>query len=430
MNRYFAKEFSVYKAVCKKYKVLLDKELQTLEQEDTHKPDPSEIEKVDIVAKVKAANEASVAEETMKEVQAARNALIKEHLVEIYTAHDKGKIAGLDKTIEKYSSTGNEEQLYQAVCNKYRVEKRETVMVLCDKAMAARVEFLQLERAAEIAGTAGTAAGTEAAAQVAGTVGSAGGAPASQEVFPHHQGAAVLVDVAEKKSVVVGGEKATPPGKKLKSSASEAVQLPGRGELSSAQLKKMLEDLYRTHAPDKLDNLPSVLSKYDGQEEDLYFKVCQKYKVAPQIKEASPVGNKKDRKSDAAKSSPAPSSPSEDADEDAPGAPSKAPGAEEPATGPFDADQQYLNYALEVLCVLLKGLASVCHIGQNLGLSDLHTQKLVHLLQKKEQLQKTNADPWRYTSSHSSFWDFTHLPPEQLRDFQVALRPEVVSDML
>ena len=32
--------------------------------------------------------------------------------------------------------------------------------------------------------------------------------------------------------------------------------------------------------------------------------------------------------------------------------------------GPFDHDDEYLKYAIEVLCVLLKGLAAMCHIHQ------------------------------------------------------------------
>jgi len=48
-------------------------------------------------------------------------------------------------------------------------------------------------------------------------------------------------------------------------------------------LRKLIKGVYEKCAPEKLSKLPSIFSKYDGLEAEVYRKACRKYGVTPEI---------------------------------------------------------------------------------------------------------------------------------------------------
>lgn len=54
--------------------------------------------------------------------------------------------------------------------------------------------------------------------------------------------------------------------------------------------------------------------------------------------------------------------------------------------GPFDNDPEYLQHALDVLCVLLKSLSGVFHMSANLHLPYSESANMLDALEKQREV--------------------------------------------
>lgn len=125
-------------------------------------------------------------------------------------------------------------------------------------------------------------------------------------------------------------------------------------------------------------------------------------------------------------------------DEDQEGAQKSAP--HDALAGPFDDAPQYLQYAMDVLCVLLKSLSSVFHLQSNLCATQRNVVAMVDALSRRREKAlhdealvaanpKVKKRRHTFKSVFQATWDFSQLPRPQLREYQVAFRPEVFAKM-
>lgn len=227
LSKYKGKEKTLYMAVCQKYGV---------------EPKDKKKKKVDKVSDEKAA-------------------VVKPLIAEIYKEHNPAKLDDIDTLLQKYK--GREEQLYHGICEKYNVESK-----------LPKTE----------GGEAGVADGKVDETEPAATNGKA---PTEGEAKPSTEsGDAPMPDAAE------GAEKKPPAAAEAgaeNSAAAEPTKEDGEAAPGappeSVSLKKaytdLIRDLYKEHNPTKLDSVDQLLTKYSGQEQDLYLTICRKYSVTP-----------------------------------------------------------------------------------------------------------------------------------------------------
>lgn len=200
------------------------------------------------------------------EIQKERLKHMKAHLRQIYSDNNKDKLSGLDRNFDsKYKN--REVVLYDAVCNKYKVAAKPHLIVNADGTENADL----LAVAAKLqpgAGSSGTSSG--------GIVPGPGGSGSTLQVpggpaGPFGGGSSANNSSAEEEE----GE-----GKKAKSHPSSIGNDgfgPFGGKLpdptppptTKPNFSALIHELYAQHNKEKLKELPKLMEKYQGQEDEL-----------------------------------------------------------------------------------------------------------------------------------------------------------------
>eukprot|EP00929_Paragymnodinium_shiwhaense_P073944 TRINITY_DN377_c0_g1_i2.p1 TRINITY_DN377_c0_g1~~TRINITY_DN377_c0_g1_i2.p1 ORF type:complete len:2003 (+),score=627.31 TRINITY_DN377_c0_g1_i2:115-6123(+) len=233
LQKYQGKEKTLYLAVCKKYSI----EPKNLKAEKAKKKTGDTAKTGDAAAAVPAAAPAPLDPEAAAKEHAEKVAVVKPLIIEIYQHHNPAKLDHVDDLLTKYK--GREEQLYHSVCEKYKVPPKIPKP----------------------------------------------GAPMPPGMLPLGQ---VPPHMLIQASGPPGrGVPVLPPGQ----AAPGMPPLPGQGgppppEMPMAMRVRMayselIQEVYKAHNPEKLEQVDRLLDKYLGQEQDLYMTICKKYNVTP-----------------------------------------------------------------------------------------------------------------------------------------------------
>ncbi|CAD7970284.1 unnamed protein product [Amoebophrya sp. A120] len=362
MQKYHGKEEKLYTAVCTKYSVsendLLIRELKQC-RDNAEKKENNKEEKLDkeIGTKNKdAADKDPLTAKERKKQEKQRTEKLKAAIKDIYKQKNPSKTKELSKTIfPKYLN--REHELYTALCKKYDIP--------VDK---------------KLLPTGGTSS-------------------SNQDNADGDFGPQVAMKAAANNKD--NNNKAGTTTSNLPPDNSDEEHSAAKPD-SGLDYEKLIYDLYKEHNPTKLEDLPALLQKYEGQQDELYERVCKKYNVEPIKPQLQ---------------SPAQSSVAD---------PSEAP--EDELKGPFDDDPKYLQYALDVLCILLRSLSNLFHMNANLHLPYNQSATMLKALQKQKEVVHKKNDR-SYKSLYKSSWDLSVLPPDQLRDLQLALKPRKMREL-
>eukprot|EP00747_Dinoflagellata_sp_TGD_P169835 gnl/TRDRNA2_/TRDRNA2_199834_c0_seq1.p1 gnl/TRDRNA2_/TRDRNA2_199834_c0~~gnl/TRDRNA2_/TRDRNA2_199834_c0_seq1.p1 ORF type:complete len:319 (-),score=74.36 gnl/TRDRNA2_/TRDRNA2_199834_c0_seq1:88-1044(-) len=103
-------------------------------------------------------------------------------------------------------------------------------------------------------------------------------------------GAKAPLELVLQQSEEAGGFMSVPMTEAVQNAITAVDQVPPRKRLaeileacSKPDYPKLIQAVYTRHNPEKLNEVDSMIAKFAGKEDTLYLKVCQKYKVLPDV---------------------------------------------------------------------------------------------------------------------------------------------------
>ncbi|CAE8611331.1 unnamed protein product [Polarella glacialis] len=180
-------------------------------------------------------------------------------ICEIYKEHNPSKLNDVDALLLKYR--GREELVYKGICEKYSVEPKLSKKEKKDKEK--EDEKTTVEKFKTLISEVYAEHNKEKLSEM-------------DDLMVKYKGKekTLYLAVCHKYNM----EPKLPGGSKKKDKKDDAEKAE-----RLAKVKPLICEVYQEHNPSKIDGVDQLLAKYKGKEEQLYFSICEKYKVEPKI---------------------------------------------------------------------------------------------------------------------------------------------------